>query len=160
MVGPRGLPNILPHSTPHQHRLPLGRRRTCIKVMACQSGVLQILFTQTTHSFDGSRSPILYSPRLCLEHNPSPEPIPTVNRGMILSRHDDPPMPSLLPCPTDTPPAYTYPPTSGSDPSESTTNRMVVRHNLRSYVTVIAVILIVAVFATAVFFTLVNHSKV
>ena len=49
MVGPRGLPNIVPHSTPHQHRHPLGYRRACIKVMARWSGAL--LFTQTTHSF-------------------------------------------------------------------------------------------------------------
>jgi len=94
-----------------------------------------------------------------------PVPVPiltglTVNRGLVLSRHDDPPTPSLLPCPDDTPPAYTYPPPippiSGSDPI--TTRRTVDGHNL--YATVIAVVLTVALFATAVFFSFFDHSKV
>lgn len=93
---------------------------------------------------------------------PVPRPILGLNRGSVLSRHDDSPTPSLLPCPDDTPPAYTYPPpippVSGGDLSEFAANRTVDRHHL--FATVIAVILTVALLATAVFFSFFNHGKV
>lgn len=79
------------------------------------------------------------------------------------SRHDEPPLPSILPCPDDMPPPYTVtpvPPIGGCDPSESVTNRTVVSHNIRVYTTVIGVILTVALLATAVFFLFFDHSKV
>jgi hypothetical protein len=84
------------------------------------------------------------------------------NRGSAVSRHDYPPLGSRLPCPEDTPPPYsTYPPlTSRSDPSESATNRTVDGHNYRVYAIVIAIILIIALLATAVYLTFFNHSKV
>lgn len=80
---------------------------------------------------------------------------PTLNRGSAYSRHDDPPLPSLLPCDMP-PPAYTYPPslpTSESDPSAS-------RWTVIDYATLVAVMLTVALFATAVYFSFFNHSKV
>ncbi len=75
------------------------------------------------------------------------------------------PLPSLLPSP---PPAYcTYPPIppiGGSDPGppEAANDRAVDRdgHYLRVIAIVFAVILIIALFAIAVFFTFVNHQKV
>jgi len=97
---------------------------------------------------------------------PIPNPIPTINRGTILSRHDDPPIPSVLPCPEDAPPAYStdYPPMpiNGSDSFESATNRTAVGHNhgLRLYGTVIAVIMTVGLLGTAVSLSFFNHGKV
>lgn len=93
-----------------------------------------------------------------------PPSLSSLNRGSAPSRHDDPPLPSTshLPCPDDPPPAYTPyyppPPISGSDPSEFATNRRVDGHYLIAIV--IAFIMIVALFATAVYFTFFNHSKV
>jgi hypothetical protein len=94
-----------------------------------------------------------------------------LNRGLVLSRHNDPPLPglpSLLPCPDDPPPAYTatypppLPPISGGDPSdpESATNRTVDGPSYSLFAIVIALILVVAFFATAVYFTFFHHSKV
>src|ERR1700679_3338296 len=92
-----------------------------------------------------------YTPQNCAW---STIPVP-MNRGTVLSRHDGQPIPCRLPCPEDTPPAYTYPPPiSGSDPpAEFTANRTVAGHNLRLYAIVIAVILTVAMLATALFFS-------
>jgi hypothetical protein len=89
---------------------------------------------------------------------PFPHPILTLDRGSVLvSRHDDPP--SLLP------PAYTLayppiPPISGSDPSgsESAINTTVDGHNLHAIV--IAVILTIALLATAVYYSFFNQSRV
>jgi len=84
--------------------------------------------------------------------------IPILNRGTVYSRHDDPPR--LPPRPDDTPPAYTYPPptlpVSGSD--SSATHGTVVGHSL--YATVVAVMLTVVLFATALFFSFFYHPKV
>jgi hypothetical protein len=83
---------------------------------------------------------------------------PTLNRGSVFSRHDDPPLPSMLP--NDTPPAYTYPPPlppiSGSDPSA--TDGTLIGHSL--YATVVVVMLTLALFATSVYFSFFNHLKV
>ncbi|KAI0284584.1 hypothetical protein BGY98DRAFT_930671 [Russula aff. rugulosa BPL654] len=96
-----------------------------------------------------------------LSRHDDPPSLSSLNRGSAPSRHDDPPLPSGLPCPNDPPPAYTPyyppPPISGSDPSEFATNRRVDGHYLIAIV--IAFIMIVALFATAVYFTFFNHSK-
>lgn len=78
----------------------------------------------------------------------------------VVSRHDEPPMPSMVP--DDTPPAYTYPPPStpllisGSEPSDPSASRRTVV----GYATIAAVMLTVALFATAVYLSFFNHSKV
>lgn len=87
--------------------------------------------------------------------------VPTLIRhGTVPSRHDEPPMHSIIP--DDTPPAYTYPPPStplfisgseSSDPSAS-------RRTVVGYAPIVAVILTVALFAIAVYFSFFNHSKV
>lgn len=86
------------------------------------------------------------------------------DRGTVLSRHDDPPLPSILPDDSDMPPAYSYlyppPPIRGSDPSESATNRTVVGHSLRVFAIIIAVLVTVAVLVTAVILSFFNQSKV
>ena len=85
---------------------------------------------------------------------------PTLNRGSVLSRHDAPPMPSMVP--DDTPPAYTYPPPStpllisGSEPSDPSASRRTVV----GCATIVAVMLTVALFATAMYLSFFNHSKV
>jgi hypothetical protein len=83
-----------------------------------------------------------------------------LNRGTVLSRHDDTPLPTLLPYPDEPPPAYTYPPPvppiSGSDSSgsEPATNRRVDGHHLlRLLALVIAFILAIGLFVTALYFT-------
>jgi len=85
--------------------------------------------------------------------------IATLNRGTAISRHDVPPLPSLLPT-HDPPPEYTYPPpslpVSGSEPSAS--HRAVVDYS--RHATVVAVMLTVALFATTVYFSFFKHSKV
>ncbi|KAF8480225.1 hypothetical protein DFH94DRAFT_692565 [Russula ochroleuca] len=86
----------------------------------------------------------------------------TFPTGSVFSRHDGPPPPSLLP--DDTPPAYTYPPPlppiGGSDPSSI--HGTVDGHRLYATVVakVVAVMLTVAGFAAAMYFTFFNHSKV
>lgn len=165
MVGPHGLPNILPHSTPHRHRLPLEHCRALYKShgWSVEGNSIHIYtFLSTMTDLEGQHQPTSTCAWSAIA-TPDPAAIFALSRGTTHpSRHDEPPLPSILPCPDDMPPAYTvYPPISGSDPgpSESASNRTVVSHNLRVYATVIGVILTVALFATAVFFQFFDHSN-
>lgn len=81
------------------------------------------------------------------------------NRASALSRHDDPPLPSLLSCPEDPPPYTPYPPPPASDPSGSATNETALDGSNR-YVVAILVFLTLGLFATVLRFTFFNHSKV